>query len=122
MILLSAFLNSGVTSFIAWLQVESGKQSAFKFIRVLAGLREWEICAPDISAAIEFCREKVVEMTVEEYEKWFHDTFPSVVRPQPVVPKKAHGDKMTPASSAVNRLPRGKSAPPGSKGLNGSPV
>ena len=102
--------------------MESGKQNAFKFMRVLAGLREWEICAPDISASIEFCREKVVEMTVEEYEKWFHEAFPTVVRPQPMIPKKARGDKSTPGSSTVDRLSQRRSAPAGGKGLSISPV
>ena len=52
-------------------QVESSKQSAYKFLKVLSGLRDWEICGPDVSASIEFCRDKIVEMTVEEYEEWF---------------------------------------------------
>lgn len=64
-------------------QVEAGKQSNFKFIKILAGLREWEICSPDVSAAVEFCREKIVEMNVDEYEKWFGETFPSISRLQP---------------------------------------
>ena len=59
-------------------QVDSGKQSAFKFLRVLEGLRDWEVCSPDISAAVEFCREKIVEMPVDEYEEWFQQQFPKV--------------------------------------------
>ena len=58
--------------------MEANKQSAYKFLMVLSGLRDWEVCAPDISAAIEFCREKIVEMPVEEYEDWFHQQFPKV--------------------------------------------
>ena len=53
------------------LQVESSKQSAYKLLKVLSGLRDWEICAPDVSAAVEFCRQNIVEMSVDEYEEWF---------------------------------------------------
>ena len=60
------------------MQVDSGKQSAFKFLRVLEGLRDWEVCSPDISAAVEFCRHKIVEMSVDEYEEWFQQQFPTV--------------------------------------------
>ena len=60
------------------MQVEASKQSAYKFLMVLTSLRDWEICAPDVSAAIEFCREKIVEMSVEEYEDWFRQQFPKV--------------------------------------------
>jgi hypothetical protein len=52
--------------------VEStSKQSVYKFLQVLEGLREWEICSPDISAAVEFCRERIVDLGVETYEEWF---------------------------------------------------
>lgn len=64
-------------------QVEStSKQSVYKFLKVLEGLREWEICSPDIAAAIEFCRERIVDLSVEEYEEWFSSVFPRINRPQ----------------------------------------
>jgi len=53
-------------------------------MKVLSGLRDWEICAPDVSAAVEFCREKVVEQSVKEFERWFHEQFPSISRPSPI--------------------------------------
>ena len=59
-------------------QVEANKQSGYKFVRVLEGLREWEVCSPDVSAAIEFCREKIIEMPVDEFEEWFKNQFPAV--------------------------------------------
>lgn len=76
------------------LQVEAGKQSAIKLQRVLSGLRPWEICSPDVSAAIEFCRERIVEMPVDEYEKWFSETFPTITRP-PVVESSDHDKRGT---------------------------
>ena len=53
---------------------------------MLEGLREWEICSPDVTAAIEFCRERIIEMTVDEYEWWFKERFPKVTRPQTAPP------------------------------------
>ncbi|XP_048257312.1 coiled-coil domain-containing protein 60-like isoform X3 [Haliotis rufescens] len=87
-------------------QVEStSKQSVYKFLKVLETLRDWELCSPDISAAIEFCREKVVEMTVEEYEEWFQQQFPKIQRPQTAPPmlkgKKKEEVPATPEFSAV---------------------
>lgn len=55
-------------------------------MNVLITLRHWEICSPDISAAIEFCREKIVDMTVDEYEMWFTSTFPKILRPRTAPP------------------------------------
>ncbi|XP_044146812.1 coiled-coil domain-containing protein 60 [Bufo gargarizans] len=40
------------------------------FLKVLSGLRTWELCSPDISVAIEFVREHVVQMSLEDYISW----------------------------------------------------
>ncbi|XP_075034644.1 coiled-coil domain-containing protein 60 [Mixophyes fleayi] len=40
------------------------------FLKVLSGLRRWELCSPDISVAIEFVREHLVQMPLEEYITW----------------------------------------------------
>ncbi|XP_069816793.1 coiled-coil domain-containing protein 60 [Dendropsophus ebraccatus] len=40
------------------------------FLKVLHGLRSWELCSPDISVAIEFVREHVVQMPSEDYITW----------------------------------------------------
>ena len=88
-------------------QVEStSKQSVYKFLRVLEGLRDWEICSPDISAAIEFCRERIVDLSVEEYEEWFRSMFPRIKRPQTAPPAlrgdrdKKNGTSATPVSAS----------------------
>ncbi|XP_059154779.1 coiled-coil domain-containing protein 60-like [Physella acuta] len=60
----------------------SSKQSVLKFLKVLEGLRHWEICNPDISAAIEFCRARIVDMSVDDYEVWFTQAFPKIPRPK----------------------------------------
>ncbi|XP_076437921.1 coiled-coil domain-containing protein 60-like isoform X2 [Babylonia areolata] len=74
-------------------QVEStSKQSVYKFLKVLESLRDWEICSPDISAAIEFCRERIVDLSVEEYEEWFKSVFPRISRPH-TAPATLRGDK-----------------------------
>lgn len=60
----------------------TSKQSVYSFLKVLEGLHLWEICHPDISAAAEFCRAKIVEMSIEEYEEWFAQAFPKILRPK----------------------------------------
>ncbi|XP_063820378.1 coiled-coil domain-containing protein 60 isoform X2 [Pseudophryne corroboree] len=40
------------------------------FLRVLGGLRSWELCSPDISVAIEFVRDHIVQMPLEDYITW----------------------------------------------------
>ncbi|BFZ21106.1 hypothetical protein BsWGS_24145 [Bradybaena similaris] len=64
------------------LMENTSKQSVYSFLKVLEGLHLWEICHPDISAAAEFCRAKIVEMSIEEYEEWFSQAFPKVLRPK----------------------------------------
>lgn len=64
----------------------TSKQAVIKFLKVLEGLREWEICAPDIAAAVEFCRERIVDISIDEYEEWFASVFPRITRPQTAPP------------------------------------
>ncbi|MFT7808419.1 coiled-coil domain-containing protein 60 [Arapaima gigas] len=40
------------------------------FLRVLDALPPWELCCPDLCAAIEIVRERVVQMTKEDYDIW----------------------------------------------------
>ncbi|XP_060700019.1 coiled-coil domain-containing protein 60-like [Hemiscyllium ocellatum] len=52
-----------------------GERQSFRvrphqFLKVLNGLRTWELCSPDISAAIEFMRDKVVQMPAADYDNW----------------------------------------------------
>lgn len=64
------------------LQTESSsKASEGKFTRVLKLIRPWEICSPDIAAAVEFCRDRVIEMSEEEFELIFQSAFPAIERP-----------------------------------------
>ena len=76
------------------LQIEgSGQQHSKRtFFKVLEKLREWELCSPDICAAIEFCREKIVEVPVEDFEEWFTSFKPKVLRPQTAPPGKEKKD------------------------------
>ncbi|XP_061458606.1 coiled-coil domain-containing protein 60 isoform X2 [Rhineura floridana] len=52
------------------------------FLKVLGELRIWEICSPDICAAVEFLREFIVEMPEEDYKQWLQSRVP--------IPKRAH--------------------------------
>ncbi|XP_015280781.1 PREDICTED: coiled-coil domain-containing protein 60 [Gekko japonicus] len=46
------------------------------FLKVLGELRVWEICSPDISAALQFLRENIVGMPEEDYRQWLQSRVP----------------------------------------------
>lgn len=71
--------------------LEGRKISGSQFLKVLSTLRVWEICAPDINAAIEFVREKVVEMSELEFEDWLNAKFPQPQRPVSAPPPRSSG-------------------------------
>ena len=73
------------------------------------------MCSPDISAAVEFCREKIVEMSVEEYEEWFQQQFPSVVRPHTAPPAMRNGKDNGNGNGSNGKPKVPKSAPPGGR-------
>lgn len=50
--------------------IEGRKISGSHFLRSLSILRPFELCYPDISAGIEFVRDKIVEMDKTEFEAW----------------------------------------------------
>ncbi|KAH1180530.1 coiled-coil domain-containing protein 60 isoform X1 [Mauremys mutica] len=52
------------------------------FLKVLSELRAWELCSPDICAAVEFVRENIVQMPEEDYKAWLQTR----VR----IPRRAH--------------------------------
>ncbi|NXF89645.1 CCD60 protein, partial [Eubucco bourcierii] len=41
------------------------------FLKVLADLQVWELCCPEIAAAVEFVRESIVQMPEEDFNEWF---------------------------------------------------
>ncbi|KFO70367.1 Coiled-coil domain-containing protein 60, partial [Cuculus canorus] len=40
------------------------------FVKVLADLPVWELCSPEIAAAVEFVRENIVQMPEEDFSEW----------------------------------------------------
>nr|XP_021531166.1 coiled-coil domain-containing protein 60 isoform X2 [Aotus nancymaae] len=42
-------------------------------LKVLQGLRIWELCSPDIAVAIEFVREHIIHMPQEDYINWLQN-------------------------------------------------
>ncbi|KFO93498.1 Coiled-coil domain-containing protein 60, partial [Buceros rhinoceros silvestris] len=46
------------------------------FLKALAGLEVWELCSPEIAAAVEFVRESIVQMPEEDFSKWFQTRVP----------------------------------------------
>ncbi|CAB4014817.1 Hypothetical predicted protein, partial [Paramuricea clavata] len=51
--------------------LEGRKVSVPHFLKIMATLRPWEICYPEIAAAIEFVRENIVGFSTVEYDDWF---------------------------------------------------
>ncbi|PKK22685.1 coiled-coil domain containing 60, partial [Columba livia] len=41
------------------------------FLKALADLQVWELCSPEIAAAVEFVRESIVQMPEEDFSLWF---------------------------------------------------
>ncbi|XP_066545815.1 coiled-coil domain-containing protein 60 isoform X1 [Amia ocellicauda] len=41
-----------------------------QFLKVLSGLRLWELCSPDFCVAVEMVREHIVRMSKADYEVW----------------------------------------------------
>ncbi|NXX50183.1 CCD60 protein, partial [Tricholaema leucomelas] len=46
------------------------------FLKVLADLQVWELCCPEIAAAVEFVRESIVQMPEEDFNEWFQTRVP----------------------------------------------
>lgn len=67
-------------------KIESRKITPQKFLNVLTGLQHWELCAPDVRAALEFVREKVVGMSVEEFEAWYQSEIEDLSRSKSAPP------------------------------------
>jgi len=40
------------------------------FLASLRTLRTWELCSPDVAAAIEFVRAQIVHMATDEFDQW----------------------------------------------------
>ena len=84
---------------------------------MLQGLRVWEICSPDVSAAIEYCREQIVDMPIDEYEDWFTENLPKVQRPKTAPAAMATGGRHGPKGrqDSKSRHPSSTSAPAATK-------
>ncbi|KAK0681900.1 CCD60 protein, partial [Pygoscelis papua] len=41
------------------------------FLKALADLQVWELCSPEIAAAVEFVHESIVQMPEEDFSEWF---------------------------------------------------
>ncbi|XP_008116873.1 coiled-coil domain-containing protein 60 [Anolis carolinensis] len=55
------------------------------FLKVLGGLRIWEICSPDVSSAVQFLREYVIQMPAEDFKKWLRSRV-SIPKPHSAPP------------------------------------
>ncbi|XP_071803913.1 uncharacterized protein [Asterias amurensis] len=84
------FADRACTAILEKLQsmgiIESRKITPQKFLNVLTGLKPWELCLPDVSAAVEFIRERVTLMSVEDFEAWYQHEIPGIMRSQSAPP------------------------------------
>ncbi|NXD84465.1 CCD60 protein, partial [Halcyon senegalensis] len=54
------------------------------FLKTLADLQVWELCSPEIAAAVEFVRESVVQMPEDDFSEWFQTRIaPLSAQPNP---------------------------------------
>ncbi|XP_016057037.1 PREDICTED: coiled-coil domain-containing protein 60 [Miniopterus natalensis] len=51
-------------------------------LKVLQDLRTWELCSPDVAAAVEFVREHIIHMPQEDYINWLQNRINIPLRPQ----------------------------------------
>lgn len=76
------------------LQTESSsKANEHKFTKVLKLIRTWEICSPNIAAAVEFCRDRIIEMSEEDFEELYQHIFPMIDRPKTAPAKTSSAEK-----------------------------
>jgi len=68
--------------------LEGRKISVNHFLRAMSILRPFELCHPDISASIEFVRDKIVEMDKNEFESWCSKHAIKRAKSAPVTKKK----------------------------------
>ena len=54
-----------------------------------------------MAAAIEFCRARIVDMSVEEFEEWFTQAFPKVLRPNTAPARGGRSGANTSAAGAA---------------------
>ncbi|NXG63916.1 CCD60 protein, partial [Hemiprocne comata] len=50
------------------------------FLKALADLQVWELCSPEIAAAVEFVRESIVRMPEDDFRVWFQTRLTSSVQ------------------------------------------
>ena len=58
-------------------------------------MRDFEICDPDVAAAVEFCRERVLRFPEGEFEGFLRKQFSKVNRPDRQVEKKKRSHHAT---------------------------
>ena len=57
-------------------QLTSKKQNEALFFRILDTIRPWELISPDVMSAVEFCRERILDIPLSEFELWFKTKHP----------------------------------------------
>jgi len=52
-------------------KLNTRKKNEALFFRVIETLKIWELLSPDVMSAIEFCRDRILEIGEDDFEDWF---------------------------------------------------
>ncbi|KAG5454681.1 hypothetical protein CSKR_104946 [Clonorchis sinensis] len=68
-------ISTAVKRLEYYAQLPSGQFTVLQFTRVLRSLELWELCLPMVAAATDYIRSRILDMTLEEYIDWLHQTY-----------------------------------------------
>jgi hypothetical protein len=72
-----------------------------KFFTTLENLRSWEFLSPDVMSAVEFCRERILDIKPEDFDMWFQTRHPNFFVPRPA-PLKRDNNQSRRVKTAVD--------------------
>lgn len=84
-------------------KLNTRKKNEALFFRVLDNLKIWELLSPDIMSAIEFCRNRILEINEDDFEDWFRSK--TVKNPELFVSRKKDDiNKLEPNNKSNEQL------------------
>jgi hypothetical protein len=57
-----------------------------EFFKILNTLKVWELVSPEVMGAVEFCREKILGIKLDNFDSWFQSKHPQVFVARPDKP------------------------------------
>lgn len=49
-----------------------------EFFKILNTLKVWELLSPEVMGAVEFCRDKILGIKLDNFDSWFQSKHPQV--------------------------------------------